>query len=440
LRETPEVEGYSRRTGARLALAIAEPNTGDFLVKLRRDRQRTTEEVKSELRRKFNTTMPELEWEFPGILSDLIGDLTWSPDPIEVKLFSTDTRWLMKKAPEVMAAIEQVPGVVDTFDGLVMAGPTLSLRVRPVAARRFGLTAAAIAAAVNTAMLGQTASSVLEGDRVVNIRVLAAPDQIARLAALRELPLRTPRGELVKLSQVAEITEEGGQLELHREDLRQLVAVTARLEGRDLGSAIREIKKVLAADPTLPPGAVELGGLYQQQVESFHNLMVVLCLGTALVFTVLLIEFRSFREPVAIVLGSLLALSGTVGALALTGTTLNIVSFLGAIIGVGIVAKNGILMLDLVDHHLAEGLTLEEALVRSGHRRFRPILMTSLSTVLAMLPLAWGIGHGADMLRPLAIGIMGALTVSVLFSLIATPAIYHLLGGRSRAGALKQAE
>ncbi len=438
LRETPEVEGYSRRTGARLALAIAEPNTGDFLVKLRRDRQRTTEEVKSELRRKFNTMMPELEWEFPGILSDLIGDLTWSPDPIEVKLFSTDTRWLMKKAPEVMAAIEQVPGVVDTFDGLVMAGPTLSLRVRPVAARRFGLTADAIAAAVNTAMLGRTASSVLEGDRVVNIRVLAAPDQIARLAALRELPLRTPRGELVKLSQVAEITEEGGQLELHREDLRQLVAVTARLEGRDLGSAIREIKQVLAADPTLPPGAVELGGLYQQQVESFHNLMVVLCLGTALVFTVLLIEFRSFREPIAIVLGSLLALSGTVGALALTGTTLNIVSFLGAIIGVGIVAKNGILMLDLVDHHLAEGLTLEEALVRSGHRRFRPILMTSLSTVLAMLPLAWGIGHGADMLRPLAIGIMGALTVSVLFSLIATPVIYHLLRGGAHGAVVKR--
>jgi multidrug efflux pump subunit AcrB len=242
----------------------------------------------------------------------------------------------------------------------------------------------------------------------------------------------------VKLSQVAEITEEGGQLELHREDLRQLVAVTARLEGRDLGSAIREIKKVLAADPTLPPGAVELGGLYQQQVESFHNLMVVLCLGTALVFTVLLIEFRSFREPVAIVLGSLLALSGTVGALALTGTTLNIVSFLGAIIGVGIVAKNGILMLDLVDHHLAEGLTLEEALVRSGHRRFRPILMTSLSTVLAMLPLAWGIGHGADMLRPLAIGIMGALTVSVLFSLIATPVIYHLLRGGAHGAVVKR--
>ena len=203
--------------------------------------------------------------------------------------------------------------------------------------------------------------------------------------------------------------------------------MTARFENRDLGSGIEEIKQVLAKDPSLPPGVIEFGGLYEQQQRSFRNLLVVLCLGTALVFTVLLIEFRSFREPIAIVAGSLLALTGTMAALWLTGTTLNIVSFLGAIIGVGIVAKNGILMLDLVDHHLDEGAGLDEALIRSGHRRFRPILMTSLATVLAMAPLAWGIGHGADMLRPLAIGIIGALCISIFFSLIATPVIYRLI-------------
>jgi multidrug efflux pump subunit AcrB len=278
-------------------------------------------------------------------------------------------------------------------------------------------------------MLGRTASSVLEGDRVVNVRVRADTGQLDRMTALRAIPLRTPEGDLIKLSQVVDVTEEGGQLELHREDLRQLVAVTGRLDGHDLGGTISEIKRVLASDPSLPPGVVELGGLYQQQVESFHNLMVVLGLGIVLVFTVLLIEFRSFSEPLAIVLGSLLALSGTVGALALTGTTLNIVSFLGAIIGVGIVAKNGILMLDLVDQHLADGMGLEDALVHAGRRRLRPILMTSLSTVLAMMPLAWGIGHGADMLRPLAIGVIGALCVSMIFSLIATPVLYRLLRG-----------
>lgn len=179
---------------------------------------------------------------------------------------------------------------------------------------------------------------------------------------------------------MADITEERGQLELRREDLRQLVAVTAALEGCDLGSAITEIKQVLTADRSIPPGVIDYGALYHQQAESFRNLLVVLLLGMALVFTVLLLQFRSFREPVAILFGSMLALTGTVGALWLTGTTLNIVSFLGAIIGIGIVAKNGILMLDLLDHHLAGGASIEEALVRSGRRRLRPILMTSLAT------------------------------------------------------------
>jgi multidrug efflux pump subunit AcrB len=316
---------------------------------------------------------------------------------------------------------------VDTFDGLRMTGPTINFRIRAIDALRHGLTSDDIATAINTAMLGRTASSVLEGDRVVEIRVLAEPRGLNRLDTMRELPLRTPSGGLVKLSQVADITEEAGQLEFAREDLRQLVAVTAALENRDMGSGIAEIKQVLAADQGIPPGVIEFGGLFQQQQESFHNLLVVLFLGIALVFTVLLLEFRSFREPIAIVFGSVLALFGTVGALSLTGTTLNIVSFLGAIIGIGIVAKNGILMLDLVDHHLAEGVSLEDALVRSAHRRLRPILMTSLTTVLAMVPLAWGIGHGADMLRPLAIGIIGALCISMVFSLIATPAVYFLM-------------
>ena len=427
LRATPEVEGYSRRTGARLALAIAEPNTSDFLVKLRTDRQRSTEEVKDELRKKFNTTMPAAEWEFPGILGDLLGDLTDSPKPVEIKLFSADTAWLMKKAPEVKEALSKISGVVDLNDGLKMTGPTVSFRLRQTDVQSFGLTGEDVAAALNTAMIGRTASSVLEGDRVVDIRVVVAPGRLTSISALQALPIRTPKSGVIKLSQVADVVMGPGQLELNREDLRQVVAVTAAFEHRDLGSGIAEIKQVLAKDPTLAQGVVEFGGLFRQQQESFRHLMVVLLMSITLVFTVLLIEFRSFREPIAIVFGSLLALTGTVAALWVSGTTMNIVSFLGAIIGVGLVAKNGILMLDLVRHHLADGVGVEEALVRSAQRRLRPILMTSLATALAMLPLAWGIGHGADMLRPLAIGIIGALGVSMLFSLIATPVVYSLL-------------
>lgn len=427
LRSTPEVESYSRRTGARLALAIAEPHTGDFLVKLKDDRKRSTDEVVSELRHKFLVAVPSVDWDLHGILGDLIGDLMWAPKPIEIKLVSADLPWLKRKAPEIEDEIKKIKGVVDTFDGLEATGNALNLRVRYAEAQRFGLTANDIASALNTALLGETASSVLEGDRVVAIRVLVDKRRLETLAAIRDLPIRTSTGAIVKLSQVANVFEEPGQVELRREDLRQLVGVTARLEGRDLGGAMAEIRAKLAEDKSLPAGTVELGGLYQQQQESFRNLMFVLAMAIFLVFTVLLIEFRSFYEPLAIVFGAVLALFGTVVALWLTHTTLNIVSFLGAIIGVGIVAKNGILMLDFVDHLLAEGVSLEDALVRSGHRRLRPVLMTSLAAALGMLPLAWGIGSGAAMLKPLAIAVIGALCISILFSLIATPTVYYLM-------------
>ena len=342
-------------------------------------------------------------------------------------MFSTDVDFLKTEAPRIEEQIRQVKGVVDTFDGLVYTGNALSLHVRAAEARHYGLSAADIAGAVHTAMLGSTASSILDGDRIIEIRVLVDPNSITRLSTLMDLPIRTPSGHLVKLSQVADVVEEPGQLELRREDMRQCVAVTARLEGRDLGSGMAEIQKRLSRDPSIPPGTLDFGGLFEQQQKSFHNLLMVLAMAIMLVFTVLLIEFRSFREPVAIVTGSVLALFGTVVALYWSGTSLNVVSFLGAIIGIGIVAKNGILMLDLVEHHRSQGLDWDDALIRSGSRRLRPVLMTSLAMILGMLPLAYGIGSGADMLRPLAIAVIGAVCISVLFSLVATPVVYRCL-------------
>ncbi|MBE3129964.1 MAG: efflux RND transporter permease subunit [Acidobacteria bacterium] len=434
IRSVSELESYSRRTGAQLGLFITEPNNGDFLLKLKPDRKRSTEEILSELRHRLNTALPDIIWEFPGILADLIGDLMYAPEPIELKIFSTDAAFLKEKAPQIAARLEKIPGVVDVFDGLIYTGPTISFRVRYVDAGRFGLTADDIAAAVNTAMLGETASTVLEGDRVVAIRVKADPSGTNRLEKLGNLPLRAADGTLVKLSQVVDVVEEPGQLELRRDDFRQDVAVTARLEGRDLGSAMTEIRDTLGKDKTLPPGSVEYGGIYQQQRESFRNLMIVLLMAIFLVFTVLLLEFGSFTEPLAIVFGAVLAMFGTVLALWVTGTSLNVVSLLGAIIGVGIVAKNGILMLDFVKELRSQGLDLAEALVRSGRRRLQPVLMTSMAAALGMLPLAYGIGSGADMLKPLAIAVIGALCISVLLSLIATPTIYYLMVARRKAG------
>ncbi len=427
LSANPDVESYSRRLGAELGMFITEPYRGDFAVKLKRDRKHSTDEVIAELRHTYNEQFPAFRWDFPGILTDVVGDLQMTPDPIEIKLFSPDLQWLKQTAPRVEEEIKKIPGVVDTFDGLTETGPSINFHVRPADAARFGLSVQDIAEAVNTALLGQTTSYVLEGDRVVNIRVLAEPKSVNQISALRELPLRAANGTVVRLSQIADVSEEPSEVELVRDDLRQDIIVSARLEGRDLGSAMKEIQNKLSQATWLPPDRVEYGGLYQQQQESFHNLVMVLLAAILLVFTVLLIEFRSFNEPVAIVFGAILAMFGTVAALWVTGITLNIVSFLGAIIGVGIVAKNGILMLDFVQQLEADGIELIEALVRSGHRRLRPVLMTSLAAALGMLPLAWGIGSGAEMLRPLAVAVIGALCISVLLSLVATPVVYYIL-------------
>lgn len=427
LASAPEVESFSRRTGARLALAIAEPNTGDFLVKLRPDRKRSTEEVIDELREKIQAAEPALHTEFPGVLSDLIGDLTWSPKPIEIKIFSTNTAMVKQKAAEIAETIEKIPGIVDVNNGLVVAGPSLSFRVRNEEAARAGLTVDEIGAAIETGLLGTVSSYALQGDRTLGIRVLLSRERQDREAAISLLPIRSPSGARVTLGDVAEVSHHPGLLEMRREDLRQCTAVSARFAGRDLGSGVAAIKAKLDETLQLPSDAsIEYGGLYQQQQESFRNLTIVLIVAVLLVYAVLLLEFRSIIQPLAIVAGAVLALSGVTAALWITGISFNIVSFLGAIIGVGIVAKNGILMLDFVEHLRARGLPLSEALVQSGRRRLRPVLMTSLTTFLGLLPLAYGVGTGAQMLQPLAIGVIGALCISLLLSLVATPVFYYI--------------
>ena len=240
--------------------------------------------------------------------------------------------------------------------------------------------------------------------------------------------MRSSSGQLFRLDQVADIEYDKGQAEVERENLRQMIAVTGRLEGHDLGSAIRQIQRQLVKDVKLPPGmTVEYGGLYQEQQSSFRELAIALVLAVLLVFITLLIEFRSYAHPIAIVTGAVLALSGVLLALFITRSTLNVVSLMGMIMIVGIVAKNGILMLDAVEDHLAAGDTLRQALLRSGRRRFRPVLMTSLAAMFGMLPLALALGAGSELLQPLAIAVIGGLTMALGLSLIVTPTVYAML-------------
>ncbi len=429
LEGTPEVEGYSRRTGLQLGVSLTEPNTGDFLVKLKGDRDRSIDEVTEDVRRQIEGSEPALRVEFAGILGDLVGDLIESPSPVEIKLFSDDTAALEAKAHAVEDLIQTVPGVVDTFSGVVVSGPALTFQVDPVRAARRGVTVEQVAATVQTAMDGVEATQVLQHGRLITVRVRLPGSVRDSLDSLRALPIRS--GDTwFRLDQVADLSYESGVTEIHRDGLRQTVAVTARLEGVDLGTGIAAIKKELAAKMTFPPGmTVEYGGIYQEEQKSFRELLIALVLAVVLVFLVLLVEFQSFAHPVAIVSGSVLSLSGVVVAMFVTGTTLNIVSFMGMIMVVGIVAKNGILMLDAVEDHRRNGDSMREALLRSGRRRFRPVLMTSLATILGMAPLAFAIGSGSELLQPLAIGVIGGVMMALVMSLVLSPVVYSVIQG-----------
>lgn len=428
LRKTPEVESFSRRTGLELGLFVTEPNTGDFAVKLKPGHARATTDVEAALREQIEESEPALEVEFVGILPDLLGDLTSSPEPIEIKLFSEDAAALEAKADEVETAIKKISGVVDTFNGVVVSGPAITFAIDPQRAARFGVNATEIADAATTAMSGEASSFILQQDRLIKVRVIYPAEVRSSLEKVRGLQVRSSTGALFRLDQVADVEYDKGQTEINRENLRQTIAVTGRLEGKDLGTAISEIKSVLTKEVKLPPGmTIEYGGLYQEQQSSFRELLIALALAVLLVFITLLIEFRSYSHPIAIVTGTVLALGGVLLALFITRKSLNVVSLMGMIMIVGIVAKNGILMLDAVEEHLASGDTLREALLRSGRRRFRPVLMTSLAAMLGMLPLALAWGAGAELLQPLAIAVIGGLTMALLLSLVVTPTVYAML-------------
>ncbi len=428
LAATPEIESYSRRTGARLALAIAEPNTGDFLIKLKRDRKRSLDEATSELREKITSSETAIDVEFPHILEDLVGDLAWSPQPIEVKITHKDEAVFKAVAKSVEEWLPKVRGVVDVVNQTIVIGPAINFRVDLAKAQRAGFSVADVANLEAAILDGQLASTMIRGDRRIGIRVRYPVEERKGVDQLQALLLTSPTGVTVPLASIAAVEMQEGQTEIRRENLRNLSAVTARLERRDLGSAMKEIQERLPKEVKLPPGTeIEYGGLYQIQKESFLGLTQVLLMSIVLIFIILVFEFRSFAHPFAILIATLLCTFGSLLGLLVTGQTLNISSFMGIIMVVGIVHKNGILMLDSEQHFTAQGLELREAVFQAGQRRLRPILMTALATIFGMLPLALGVGAGAQMLQPLAIAVIGGVAVSMILSLVITPVVFSMV-------------
>ena len=429
----PEVESYSRRTGTQMGFFLTEANTGDYLVKLKQKRSRNIDEVITEVRHRIESTEPALRIEFGQMMMDVIGDLTNNPSPIEIKIFNDDPTLLRSTAIQIKNIIEKIPGVVDVFDGVVIAGPSMIVHVDPFRSMRAGLSVDDVSAQLETMIHGSAETSIQKGEKLMNIRIRFPETYRTDIEKIENTRLINASGSFVPLRSIASIERTTGQAEVDREGLRQMLAVTARIEGRDLGRTVEDIKAALALKLTLPKGmTLAYGGVYQTQQESFRGLLFVALVAFMLVFLVLLIEFSEFAVPFSILTINLLSLIGVFGALWITGVSFNISSFVGIIMIIGIVAENAIFVMHRVRELRLQGSTLDDALVQAGQMRARPILMTTLAAVLALLPLSLGIGAGAQMQQPLAIAVIGGFSVSSFFLFFGLPVVYKFLAGKSK--------
>ncbi len=431
LHDVPEVAITTRRTGLQLGLAaVTEANTGDISVRLKSKRSRPIDEIISDVRQQIKEQVPELDVEFVQILEDMINDLSNSPEPIQIKLFSNDAALLHDLGPKVQAAIAAIPGIVDTQNGVdnTLSGPATTFQIDPALASRTGFTIQEIAEDATSLLDGlPTTDPVIVDGRPYTVRVRMSDEHRASLSAIENTVFNSATGHTATLGSLAEIKELPPQNEIRRENLQQVVLVSGRLEGSNLGGAMVKVKQAVAKLNLPASVRVQYGGTYEEQQKSFHELAQVLLLALALVFGVLLAEFRNFSAPFAILTSSVLSMTGVVLALLITRTDFNVASFMGLIMVIGIVAKNGILLLDADERARAEGAGPLDAMMDAVQRRLRPIVMTAIAAMCGMLPLAFALGAGSQMLQPLAIAVIGGLTISVALSLIVTPAIYYQL-------------
>jgi len=431
LRAMPEVESTSRRTGLQMGLAaVTEANTGDITVKLKSKRDRGIDEVMADIREQIKKTEPELDVEFTQVLQDMIGDLSNAPEPIQIKIFANDQALLNQLGPRVADAIGKINGVVDIQNGIenTLSGPATNFRVNPTVAARLGFTPTEVAEDATSILDGLTTTEpLIANGRPYTIRVRLGDETRSSLDAIQNTVFNSGTGHTATLGSLADIEQLPPQNEIRRENLQQQIVVTGRLEGSDLGSAMAQVRQTVDGLHLPSNVRVEYGGTYEEQQKSFHELMRVLLLALALVFGVLLTEFRNFSAPIAILTSSVLSISGVVIALLITGTTFSVASFMGLIMVIGIVAKNGILLLDADEKFRAEGASPKEAMMHAAQRRLRPIVMTAIAAVCGMLPLAFALGSGSQMLQPLAIAVIGGLCISMVLSLIVTPVVYYLL-------------
>jgi multidrug efflux pump subunit AcrB len=423
----PEVMTYSRRSGAQMGFFITEPNNGDFLIQLKDDRKRSTLEVIDDIRKRVEATQPALEIDFGQVIGDMLGDLMASVQPIEIKIFGSDQTILNVLAKQVAGEVENIEGIEDIFDGIIIAGPSIEIIPDQQKLAQFNIPPVSFQFQLQTMVEGNVIGSILEKEQMTNIRMIYPKSTQNSLENIKNQLVFLPDGKLKPLTTLSSIRLKEGIAEINRDNLKSVSIVTARLNNRDLGSAMKEIQKIVDSKIFLPQGYhIEYGGEYVDQQKSFNELLLILILSSLLVFALMLFLFKDFKAACSILFIAVLGISGSLIALFITNTPLNVGSYTGLIMIVGIIGENAIFTFQQFTTNRKKG-SVDESLVFAISTRLRPKLMTALGAIIALMPLAVGVGTGAQMHQPLAIAVIGGFIIALPLLLIIFPTLLHLL-------------
>jgi CzcA family heavy metal efflux pump len=423
----PEVATYSRRTGAQMGFFITEPNNGDFLIQLKDDRKRSTVDVIDDIRKKIEATQPALQIDFGQVIGDMLGDLMASVQPIEIKIFGSDHKTLNELAKKVAGEVEKIEGVEDVFDGVIIAGPSIEVIPDQYKLSQFKISPSSFQFQLQTMVEGNIIGSILEKEQMTEIRMIYPNSTKNSLESIKNQFVFLPDGKLKPLTTLAAFGLKEGVAEINRDNLKSVSIVIARLNNRDLGTAMKEIQRTIESGIFLSQGYnIEYGGEYADQQKSFKELLMILILASLLVFALMLFLFRDFRAACSILFIAVLGVSGSLIALYITKTPLNVGSYTGLIMIVGIIGENAIFTFQQFTTNRQKG-TVDESLVYAISTRLRPKLMTALGAIIALMPLAVGIGSGAQMHQPLAIAVIGGFIIALPLLLVILPTMLHLL-------------
>ncbi|SEG42763.1 efflux RND transporter permease subunit [Flavobacterium urumqiense] len=424
----PEVEAYSRRTGTQMGFFITEPNRGDYLIQLKKDRSKTSNAIIDEIRQKVEATQPALRIDFGQVIGDMLGDLMSSVSPIEVKIFGNNQAELQKIAKKVNAIVEKVKGTADVFDGIVLAGPSINIVPNYSQLAQYGITPADLQFQLQTALEGNVIGNLLENERVTPIRLIYKNSEKRSLEEIKKLQLFLPNGQSIPISSLVSIEAQKGVAEIERENLQIISVVTGRLDNRDLGSVMKDIRSQISENIHLPSGYyIEYAGAYKEQQQSFKELLMILIASSLLVFGVILFLFRDFRVALVILIISVLGIAGSYILLFLTGTPLNVGSYTGIIMIVGIISENAIFTFLQFRETFKLTRNVNESIIYSISTRLRPKLMTAFGAIIALFPLAIGIGTGSELHQPLAIAVIGGFIIAMPLLLIVLPTLLCLV-------------